>query len=150
MRGSLVLFVSVLEADRTLPHATSRAKCCQSCCSCCDKDAENHLPYTILLHNLPPFFGIRINNVSLRVRERLGRYPLPVSQRCLVVSPPIIFAKKNALCDREKGFVASLSQISGRVATNGRRNQHIIWNQPKIPLPLHQIFDSYMHKFGFS
>ena len=32
------------------PHAASCAKRCQSCRSCCDKYAENYLPYSILLH----------------------------------------------------------------------------------------------------
>ena len=30
------------------------------------------------------------------------------------------------------------------VATSRRRKRLIIWNQPKITLPLHQLFDSYV------
>ena len=46
---------------------------------------------------------------------------------------------KLLFCDTQVGDGRSLSQIHDSAATSQRRNDHFIWNQSKILLPLHQI-----------
>ena len=41
----------------------------------------------------------------------------------------------------------TLSQSHFLVATTSTRIWLIIWNQPKIPVPLHQLFESYVCSF---
>ena len=41
----------------------------------------------------------------------------------------------------------TLSPIHSLVATTSTRIWLIIWNQPKIPVPLHQLFESYVCSF---
>ena len=44
----------------------------------------------------------------------------------------------------------TLSQILDPVVTTSIRIRLISWNQPKIPVPLHQLFDSYVSSFLFA
>ena len=52
-----------------------------------------------------------------------------------------------ALYDTLQPSTPTLSQILYPVATTSTRIWLISWNQPKIPVPLHQLFDSYVSSF---
>ena len=60
-----------------------------------------------------------------------------------------------ALYDTLQPSTPTLSQIPDPVATTSTRIRLISWNQPKIPVPLHQLFEycfcSFLHKsiFGY-
>ena len=52
-----------------------------------------------------------------------------------------------ALYDTFQPSTPTLSQIPDPVATTSTRIWLIFWNQPKIPVPLQQLFESYFCSF---